>query len=79
MLVAVPGVSIGAPLTMVMLAGLTVGVGPVESVPAAIAVVTAYTLTAGLGWFGLPTEKATVDIDEVTVQTEMFEIGEDTT
>lgn len=79
MLVAVPGVSIGAPLTMVMLAGLTVGVGPVEAVPAAISVVTAYTLTAGLGWFGLPAEKATVDIDEVTVQTEMFEIGEDTT
>ena len=79
MLVAVPGVSIGAPFTMVMLAALTVGVGPVEGVPAAIAVVTAYTLTAGLGWFGLPTEKATVDIDEVTVQTEMFEIGEDTT
>lgn len=79
MLVAVPGVSLGAPFTMVLLATLTVGVGAVETVPGAIAVLTAYTLTAGLGWFGLPTEKATVDIDEVTVQTELFEIGEDTT
>lgn len=79
MLVAVPGVSIGAPFTMVLLAALTVGVGAVETVPAAVAVVTSYTLTAGLGWFGLPTDKATVDIDEVTVQTEVFEIGEDTT
>jgi H+/Cl- antiporter ClcA len=79
MLVAVPGVSLGAPFAMVILAALTVGVGAVETVPAAIAVVTSYTLNAGLGWFGLPTEKATVDIDEVTVQTELFEIGEDTT
>jgi H+/Cl- antiporter ClcA len=79
MLVAVPGVSIGAPFTMVLLAALTVGVGAVETVPAAIAVLTSYTTTAGLGWFGLPVENATVDIDEVTVQAEVFEIGEDTT
>lgn len=79
MLVAVPAVSIAAPFTMVMLAALTVGVGAVETVPAAIAVVTAYTLNAGLGWFGLPTERATVDIDEVDLQTEVFEIGEDGT
>ncbi|MGI9665732.1 MAG: chloride channel protein [Acidimicrobiia bacterium] len=79
MLVAVPGVSIGAPFTMVLLAALTVGVGAVETVPAAVAVLTAYTATAGLGWFGLPIDKARVDIDEVTVQTELFEIGEDTT
>lgn len=79
MLVAVPGVSLGAPFTMVLLATLTVGVGAVETVPAAIAVLTSYTLSAGLGWFGLPTDKAAVDIDEVTVQTELFEIGEDTT
>jgi H+/Cl- antiporter ClcA len=78
MLVAVPGVSLGTPFTMVLLASLTVGVGAVETVPAAVAVVTAYTLTAGLGWFGLPVEKTAVDIDEVTVQTELFEIGEDT-
>jgi H+/Cl- antiporter ClcA len=79
MLVAVPGVSIRAPFTMVMLAALTVGVGAVETVPAAIAVVTSFTLTAGLGWFRLPVEKTMVDIDEVTVQSELFEIGEDTT
>lgn len=78
MLVAVPGVSIRAPFTMVLLAALTVGVGAVETVPAAIAVVTSFTVTAGLGWFGLPAEKTVVDIDEVTVQTEVFEIGEDT-
>ena len=79
LLVAVPGVSIGAPFTMVLLAALTVGVGAVETVPAAIAVLTAYTTTVGLGWFGLPVDKAVVDIDEVTVQSELFEIGEDTT
>ena len=78
MLVAVPGVSIRAPFTMVLLAALTVGVGAVETVPAAIAVVTSFTVTAGLGWFGLPAEKTVVDIDEVTVQTEVFEIGADT-
>ncbi|MGI9586473.1 MAG: chloride channel protein [Acidimicrobiia bacterium] len=79
MLVAVPGVSIGAPFTMVLLAALTVGVGAVETVPAAISVLTAYTATAGLGWFGLPVENTRVDIDEVSVQAEVFEIGEDTT
>ena len=48
LLVAVPGVSIGAPFTMVLLAALTVGVGAVETVPGAVAVLTAYTATAGL-------------------------------
>ncbi len=75
MLVAVPGVSIGAPFSMVFLAALTVGVGAVETAPAAVAVLTAYTLHSGLGWFGLPTDKAIVDIDEVSVQSELFEIG----
>ncbi len=75
MLVAVPGVSIGAPFSMVLLAALTVGVGAVETAPAAVAVLTAYTLHSGLGWFGLPTDKATVDINEVSVQSELFEIG----
>lgn len=79
MLVAVPGVSIGAPFTMVFLAALTVGVGAVEAVPAGIAVLTAYTLTAGLGWFGLPVDKAVVDVDDISVASELFEIGEDTT
>jgi len=78
MLVAVPGVSIGAPFTMIFLAALTVGLGAVETVPAAIAVLTAYTLHAGLGWFGLPIDDAVVDIDDLTVQAELFEIGETT-
>jgi H+/Cl- antiporter ClcA len=77
MLVAVPGVSIGAPFSMILLAALTVGVGAVETVPAAIAVLTAYTLTAGLGWFGLPSERTVVDIDEISVQSELFEMGAD--
>ena len=38
---------------------------------------TAYTLTAGAGWFGLPTEKAIVDIDDISVQSELFELGAD--
>jgi stage V sporulation protein SpoVS len=52
-----------------------IGAGAVETAPAAVAVLTAYTLHSGLGWFGLPTDKAIVDIDEVTVQSELFEIG----
>jgi H+/Cl- antiporter ClcA len=75
MLVAVPGVSIGAPFSMVFLAALTVGVGAVETAPAAVAVLTAYTLNSGLGWFGLPAEQAVIDIDEVSVQSELFEMG----
>jgi H+/Cl- antiporter ClcA len=77
MLVAVPGVSIGAPFSMILLAALTVGIGAVETVPAAIAVLTGYTLTAGVGWFGLPVDGAVVDIDEVRVQSELFELGAD--
>ena len=77
MLVALPGVSIGAPFSMIFLAALTVGVGAVETTPAGVAVLTAYTLNSGLGWFGLPMEKAVVDIDEVSVQSELFDIGGD--
>ena len=77
MLVAVPGVSIGAPFSMVFLAALTVGVGAVETAPAAVAVLTAYTLTSGLGWFGIPVDKTVVDIDEVSVQSELFDVGGD--
>jgi H+/Cl- antiporter ClcA len=77
MLVALPGVSIGAPFSMILLAVLTVGLGAVETVPAAIAVFTSYTLTAGMGWFGLPVESTVVDIDEIKVQTELFELGTD--
>lgn len=72
MLVAVPGVSIGAPFSMVLLAGLTVGTGAVNASVAGVAVLTAYTLTAGLGWFGIPASTTVVDIDEVTVQHQLF-------
>jgi H+/Cl- antiporter ClcA len=75
MLVAVPGVSIGAPFSMIFLAALMVGIGAVETVPAGIAVLTAYTLNSGLGWFGLPIDKVVVDIDEIHVQSELFEMG----
>ncbi|GMQ86353.1 MAG: hypothetical protein BMS9Abin07_1927 [Acidimicrobiia bacterium] len=75
MLVALPGVSIGAPFSMVFLAALTVGVGAVETAPAAVAVLTAYTLTSGLGWFGIPVDRTVVDIDEVSVQSELFDVG----
>lgn len=79
MLVALPGVSIGAPFSMILLAVLTVGIGAVETVPAAIAVITSYTLTAGLGWFGLPVDDVVVvDFDDrVSVQSELFELGAD--
>ena len=76
MLIAVPGVSLGTPFTMMLLAVLTVGIGAVETVPAGIAVLTAYTLTAGLGWFGLPTDQVVVDIDDARVQTELFDVAE---
>jgi len=76
MLIAVPGVSLGTPFTMIFLAALTIGIGAVDTVPAGIAVLTAYTLTAGLGWFGLPTERAVVDIDDISVQSELFEVAE---
>jgi H+/Cl- antiporter ClcA len=76
MLVAIPGISVGAPFTMIFLAALTVGVGAVETAPAGVAVLTAYTATAGMGWFGLPSDGAVIDIDEVNLQSELFEIGE---
>lgn len=75
MLVAVPGVSIKAPFSMVLLAVLTVGLGAVETVPAAIAVFTAYIVTEGLGWFGLPTEITTVDIEDVGIQSQLFDVS----
>ena len=77
MLVAVPAVSVGAPFSMVLLAGLTVGTGAVNAAVAGVAVVTAYNLTAGMGWFGLPAANTTVDIDEATVQAEIFTVSEE--
>jgi H+/Cl- antiporter ClcA len=76
MLIAVPGVSLGTPFTMIFLAVLTIGIGAVDTVPAGIAVLTAYTLTTGLGWFGLPTERVVVDIDDPSVQSELFDVTE---
>lgn len=77
MLVAVPGVSVGAPFSMVLLVVLTAGVGAVNASIAGIAVVTAYTLTVGMGWFGLPSDQTVVDIDETTVQAELFTVSDD--
>ncbi len=77
MLVAVPGVSVGAPFSMVLLAGLTVGTGAVNASVAGVAVVTAYTVTSGLGWFGLPGVDTAVDHGEGTVQSELFTVAED--
>jgi H+/Cl- antiporter ClcA len=77
MLVAVPGVSVGAPFSMVLLAVLTAGVGAVNAAAAGVAVVTAYTLTVGMGWFGLPSDQGVVDIDEHTVQAQLFTVSED--
>lgn len=70
MLVAVPGVTVGAPFSMVLLAALTVGTGAVNASLAGVAVLTAYTLTSGLGWFGIPGIGAIVDIDEAAPVTE---------
>jgi hypothetical protein len=77
MLVGVPGVSVGAPFSMVLLAALTVGTGAVNASVAGVTVLTAYTLTVGVGWFGLPASRAVVDIDDVSVQSEMFSVSEE--
>jgi H+/Cl- antiporter ClcA len=77
MLVAVPGVSVGAPFSMVLLAGLTVGTGAVNASVAGVAVLTAYTVTVGVGWFGLPGSNAVLDIDEATVQAELFTVSDE--
>ncbi len=77
MLVAVPGVSVGAPFSMVLLVVLTAGAGPVNATVAGVAVVTAYTLTVGMGWFGLPADQAVIDIDEATVQAELFTVSDE--
>lgn len=47
MLAAVPGAVIKAPIGLVLIAALSVGLGPVTTAPVAIAVVTSYLLTAG--------------------------------
>jgi len=77
LLVAVPGASIKAPFAMALLAGLTVGVGPIAVAPAGVAVVTAYLLTTGLGLFShvLPGKTADPNAPEnVSYQQELFEM-----
>lgn len=77
MLVAVPGTTIKAPFTMVLLAALTAGVGPADGAPAGVAVVVAYLMTSGLGLFGVPAGRAS-DPDEdhqVVFRDELFEIS----
>lgn len=49
MLAAVPGAVVSAPFTMVLLAGLVVGVGALQLGPILIAVVVAYILVTGTG------------------------------
>ncbi len=62
LLVAVPGSTVKAPFAMILLAAFTVGIGPVATAPAGVAVITAYLLTSGLGMFGTP-RRTPVDPD----------------
>ncbi len=78
MLVAVPGASVKAPFSMVLLAALTVGLGAANTAPAAVAVIVSYLATSGLGLFGMRTGQS-VDPDEehqVVFRDELFEVGE---
>lgn len=52
LLVAVPGATIRAPFAMILLAALTVGIGPIATAPVGVAVLTAYLLTSGLDLLG---------------------------
>ncbi len=77
LLVAVPGASIKAPFSMALLAVLTVGVGPIEAAPAAVAVLTAYLATTGLGLFAgiLPGKTANpADPANVSYRDELFDL-----
>jgi H+/Cl- antiporter ClcA len=67
MLVAVPGTSIRAPFTMLLLAVLTVGVGAADAAPAGLAVITAYVMTAGLGLFGISAGTSVEAAEDATV------------
>jgi H+/Cl- antiporter ClcA len=63
LLVAVPGATVKAPFAMILLAAFTVGIGPIATAPAGVAVITAYLLTSGLGVFGTPS-RTPVDPDD---------------
>ena len=69
MLVALPGVSVGAPFSMVFLAALTVGVGAVETAPAAVAVLTAYTTSCILSILPFRITTSNVSMSFVTFST----------
>ncbi len=77
LLVAVPGASIKAPFSMALLAALTVGVGPIAVAPAAVAVLTAYLLTTGVGLFSTILPGKTSDPDDpvnVSYREELFDL-----
>ena len=63
LLVAVPGATVKAPFAMILLAAFTIGIGPIQTAPAGVAVITAYLLTSGLGMFGTP-KRTPVDPDD---------------
>ncbi|MFW2381938.1 MAG: chloride channel protein [Acidimicrobiales bacterium] len=78
LLVAVPGASMKAPFSMALLASLTVGVGPITTAPAAVAVVTAYLVTTGMGLFTRVLPGKTADPEDpanVSYQEQLFEVG----
>lgn len=74
MLVAVPGAVAKIPLTLMALATITVGLGPITAAPAGFAVLTAYLLTSGLGLFGTKKQDPDVDGDDHVA----FRDGQDT-
>lgn len=79
LLVAVPGASVKAPFSMALLAALTVGLGPISTAPAGVAVVTAYLLTTGLGLFAALLPGKTSDPDDpanISYQKQLFEFGQ---
>ena len=78
LLVAVPGATIKAPFSMALLAALTVGVGPIQVAPAAVAVLTAYLATTGLGLFArvLPGKTADpTDPANISYRDKLFELN----
>ncbi len=79
MLVAVPGTSIRAPFTMLLLAVLTVGVGAADASPAGVAVIVAYLVTSGLGLFSISASTSSDqpgDADDIVFRDELFDIGD---
>jgi H+/Cl- antiporter ClcA len=65
LLVAIAGAVVKAPFSLVLLAAFMVGLGPIETAPAGVAVITAYLLTSGLGLLG-PRHHKPADPDDRT-------------